>query len=103
MATLPTSSYNVLGKVKYAFVDFPSAKIYKETTGSSWYNHLLFGDYVKILDDNIVDGRVYARSRGSNGWVTASALKKERILEVNFIDRITSYNVCYTKLLRYHQ
>jgi beta-lactamase superfamily II metal-dependent hydrolase len=86
MATLSTSSCNVLGKVKFAFIDFPSAKIYKETTGSSWYNHLLFGDYVKILDDNIVDGRVYARSRGSNGWVNASALKKDRILEINFID-----------------
>jgi len=86
MATLPPSSYNNDGKKKYAFIDFPSAKIYKASTGSNWLNHLIFGDYVKILDDNIVDGRVYVRGRNNNGWVKASELRKDRILEVNFID-----------------
>jgi len=86
MTTLSASRYNNDGKNKYAFVDFPSAKIYKATTGNSWYNHLIFGDYVKILDDNIVDGRVYVRSRNNNGWIKASELRKDRILEVNFID-----------------
>ncbi len=86
MKTLSLSKYNIKGKNKYAFIEFPSAKIYKKSNGSSWNNHLLFGDYVKILNDNIVGGRVYVRSRNTNGWVKESYLRKDRILEVNFVD-----------------
>ncbi len=71
---------------KYTFAGFPSAKIYKASTGKKWNNHLLFGDYIKIINTNVVDGRVYVKSRNSRGWVKVSEIQKERILEVNFVD-----------------
>ena len=86
MGTLSLSKYNTKGRNKYAFIEFPSAKIYKRATGSSWNNHLLFGDYIKILNENIVDGRVYVRSRNTNGWISVTDLRKDRILEINFVD-----------------
>lgn len=70
----------------YCFASYPSVKIYKKPTGSSWNEHLLFGDYIKILDPEINNKRVYARSRNSNGWVKVSEIQTERVLEVNFID-----------------
>ncbi len=70
----------------YCFAGYPSVKIYKKQTGSSWSEHLLFGDYIKILNPEINNKRVYARSRNSNGWVKVSEIQTERVLEVNFID-----------------
>lgn len=86
MAKLSNTRYNRVGQTMYAFAEFPSAKIYKKSTGSSWGNHLLFGDYVKILNDEIVNNRVYARSRNTNGWMKVSDLRKDRVLEINFVD-----------------
>ena len=76
------SKYNT----KYAFAEFPSIKIYKKSTGSSWGNHLLFGDYIKILQTDIVNNRVLARSRNTRGWVKIDEIRKNRVLEVNFVD-----------------
>jgi beta-lactamase superfamily II metal-dependent hydrolase len=86
MSQLSTSKYAVKGNTNYAFATYPDAKIYKESTGSKWGNHLLFGDYIRILDTTIVNGRVKARSRNTTGWVKVGSLQKNRILEVNFID-----------------
>lgn len=85
MAQLPTELYNP-GTVNYCFAEYPSAKVYKKPTGSSWYNHLLFGDYIKILDLNIENNRVRVKSRGNSGWMKIDELRKKRILEVNFVD-----------------
>lgn len=71
---------------KYCFAEYPSIKIYKASSGKSWKNHLLFGDYIKIINLNIVNGRVYAKSRNTTGWVKVSELRKNRILEINFVD-----------------
>ena len=87
MAELNQSLYNIDNKQnKYSFAEYPSIKIYKKSSGSGWYNHLLFGDYIKIINPNIVNGRVYARSRNNNGWVKVTELRKDRTLEVNFVD-----------------
>ena len=87
MAELDQNLYSI-GKrnVKYTFAEYPSIKIYEKSTGSDWANHLLFGDYIKIVDTNIVNGRVKAKSRGSEGWVKIDEIRNERILEVNFVD-----------------
>lgn len=70
MSQLSHEVYNQgSGNVKYAFAEYPSIKIYKESEGSSWGNHLLFGDYIKILDTTIQNGRVKAKSRNTTGWV----------------------------------
>ncbi len=87
MSELSTGLYNI-GKynTKYCFAGFPSIKIYKGSEGGRWSNHLLFGDYIKILNTNIVNNRVYAKSRNAKGWVNVDELQKDRILEVNFVD-----------------
>ena len=86
MSKLSTSKFTQRGRTKFSFANYPSAKVYKKSTGSSWANHLLFGDYVKVINDEIVDGRVRVRSRNTNGWMKTSDLIKERVLEVNFVD-----------------
>lgn len=87
MAELQQSHYNI-GKynTKYTFAEYPSIKIYDNSSGSGWGNHLLFGDYIKIKDTQIVNGRVQAKSRNTDGWVKVDDIRKDRILEVNFVD-----------------
>ncbi|HEX9827457.1 MAG TPA: hypothetical protein VGA80_12740 [Flavobacteriaceae bacterium] len=87
MSQLSNTKYNNGPyNTKYAFAEYPSIKIYKESTGNGWGNHLLFGDYIKITDTNIVNGRVKAKSRNTNGWVKIDEIRQDRILEVNFVD-----------------
>lgn len=87
MSQLAESRYNIdKRKTKYAFAEFPSVKLFKSNEGSAWCNHLLYGDYIKILDTSIVTGRVKVRSRNRTGWANISDLQKERIMEVNFVD-----------------
>ena len=87
MAELSPIKYNIgYRQSKYAFAEYPSIKIYKTRTGKSWGNHLLFGDYIKIRDTAIKNGRVLAYSRGTTGWVNVEDLSAERVLEVNFVD-----------------
>lgn len=87
MSKLSEKKYNKGARnLMYAFAGFPSVKIYKASTGKKWNNHLLFGDYIKILKTDIVDKRVYVSCRNSRGWVKTSDLQKERVLEVNFVD-----------------
>lgn len=87
MATLAPSNYNLSGRTCFVFADYPSTKIYKESTGRSWKNHLLFGDYIVLNKSlEIANGRVKASCRGSWGWVKVSEIRKERVLEVNFVD-----------------
>lgn len=87
MPTLPASKFNQKGSTRYVFAEYPSAKIYKESTGRSWRNHLLFGDYITLDQDiNIRNGRVKVRCRGSRGWIKISEIRLDRVLEVNFVD-----------------
>ncbi len=86
MAQLDESKYLKSGSTMYCFAGYPSVKIYKNPTGSPWSEHLLFGDYIKILDPEINNKRIRSRSRNSNGWVKVSEIQTERVLEVNFID-----------------
>jgi len=87
MPLLKDSQYNQKGSSYfYSFATFPSIKIYKEKTGSSWKQHLLFGDYIVVKDLDIQNNRVLVRSRHATGWAKIDELQKERVLEVNFID-----------------
>lgn len=87
MAQLSRRKYNTdENNINFSFAEYPSIKIYADSTGSVWKNHLLYGDYIKILDTEIKDGRVRAKSRNTTGWVNANELEKNRVLEVNFVD-----------------
>lgn len=70
----------------YTFAGFPDCKIYKAETGSQWNQHLLFGDYITVLDLEIKNNRVKVKSRNKVGWVKIDSIQPERVLEVNFID-----------------
>ncbi len=86
MANLDEKKYLKSGSKNYCFAGYPSIKIYKKSTGSSWYEHLLFGDYIMIRDLEIQNKRIKVRCRNSNGWANVSEIFNERVLEVNFID-----------------
>lgn len=87
MAELPKSKYNLEPNgFKISFANYPSTKVYKESTENSWKEHLLFGDYVKVLNTEIINGRVKCRCRGATGWINKDDLQPERVLEVNFVD-----------------
>ncbi len=86
MANLDENKYIKEGSRYYTFAGYPSIKIYKKQTGSSWSEHLLFGDFILIRDLEIENGRVKVKCRNSNGWARVSDLQKERVLEVNFVD-----------------
>jgi len=87
MTQLQEKFYNKKGSSYFfSFATFPSVKIYKESTGGTWKQHLLFGDYIQIKDLEIKNNRVLAKSRNTKGWIDVTGFQKERILEVNFID-----------------
>jgi beta-lactamase superfamily II metal-dependent hydrolase len=70
----------------YTFADFPEAKVYSSETSTKWVQHLLFGDYIQILDLEITNNRVKVKARNNIGWISINNIQKERVLEVNFID-----------------
>ncbi len=86
MPQLSNEKYQTSGNRNYTFAEYPSAKIYKEATGGSWRQHLIFGDYITILDLEIENNRVKVRSRNTEGWMNTKDLQPERVLEVNFVD-----------------
>lgn len=88
MKSLPENLYNI-GKnnVRFCFAEYPSVKIYNSSEKEAkWSNHLLFGDYIRILNTDIVNNRVYAKSRNTTGWVNIDEIRRDRLLEVNFVD-----------------
>lgn len=87
MAQLDTSKYNVKNNSNYSFAAFPDAKIYPdENEDGKWTQHLLFGDYISIVDLEVVNNHVKVKSRNKLGWIHINDLQKERVLEVNFVD-----------------
>ena len=86
MAQLQSKLYRVVGDKKISFAGYPDAKLFKESAGKEWNQHLIFGDYVEILDPEVTNARVRARSRNKTGWIQISKLQAERVLEINFID-----------------
>ncbi|MBS9463108.1 hypothetical protein KIM67_11860 [Flagellimonas sp. 389] len=86
MPQLDTSLFNTEGNRKFTFAGFPDAKILENETSSKWIQHLLFGDYITVMDTEIVNDRVLVNSRNKTGWIPVENIQKERVLEVNFID-----------------
>lgn len=56
------------------------------STGGKHKNHLLLGDWLKVLDANLVNGAVRVRCRGDEGWLKEDEFSERRALEVNFVD-----------------
>jgi beta-lactamase superfamily II metal-dependent hydrolase len=86
MPQLDNTKFLTKDNKKYCFAAYPDAKVYKETIGEGWNQHLIFGDYIEILDLEIVNSRVRVRSRNKEGWIKVEKIQTERVLEINFID-----------------
>lgn len=86
MPQLPDTKFLTKEGKNYCFAGYPDAKVFKETTGSGWNQHLIFGDYIEILDLEIVNNRVRVKARNKEGWIEVSKIQTQKVLEINFID-----------------
>lgn len=86
MPQLDAALFNTNGSRKFTYTGFPDAKILESETSSKWVQHLLFGDYITILDTEVVNDRVLVLSRNKTGWISIENIQKQRALEVNFVD-----------------
>ncbi|WP_420602050.1 ComEC/Rec2 family competence protein [Flagellimonas sp.] len=86
MPQLDSTLFNTSGSLKFTFAGFPDAKILESETSSKWIQHLLFGDYITLLDTEIINNRVRVHSRNKTGWISIDNIQKNRTLEINFVD-----------------
>ena len=70
------------GVIVYLHPGLPNKK--GEPTGIQPLNHLIWGDWLEILDEQ--DGWYKVHARNTYGWMHKNWVQQERLLEVNFID-----------------
>jgi beta-lactamase superfamily II metal-dependent hydrolase len=73
-----------MATIKYLKSD--TAYLYKTAEESNVLIDLLWGDRIKVLDENAVNGKVKVIARGTEGFVNESDLGNKRLLELYFID-----------------
>jgi len=75
-----------LDTTKNYFVSKPNAYLRSSPAGGSKKNHLLLGDWLRVLDKAVTDGAVKVRCRNTSGWLKTNEFSERRALEVNFVD-----------------
>lgn len=75
-----------LSKNKNYFVSKPHAYLRANPTGGKKLNHLLLGDWLRVLDTTPRSQAVKVRCRGDEGWLRMDEFSEKRALEVNFVD-----------------
>lgn len=72
---------------KIRFAGFPSAFVFPEPNKhSKWVNHLLWGEWVEIKEENN-DGWAKVNVRGENdGWMQLTDLQPNKLVEIYFVD-----------------
>lgn len=70
---------------EFAFAGYPAPFIYAAIDGKQKVQHLIWGDYVKLLGGESGDW-VEVRARRQNGWMRRTDLQNDRLLEVNYVD-----------------
>ncbi len=75
-----------LSTCKNYFVSKPAVYLRSTSSGGSKKNHLLLGDWLKVLDATPKDGSIKVRCRGDEGWLKIDEFAERRALEVNFVD-----------------
>ena len=68
----------------FAFAGYPAPFVY-DAPGGKKVQHLIWGDYVRLLGGEAGDW-VEVRGRRQNGWMKKSELQEQRLLEVNYVD-----------------
>lgn len=73
---------------KIRFAGYPSAFVFPQSNEhSEWVNHLLWGEWVEVLDDTTTPGWAKVNVRGANdGWMQTGDLQLNKLVEVYFVD-----------------
>jgi len=71
--------------VSTAFAAYPSAFVYNNPDDREEIDHLLWGDYLRLLGPEQGEW-AEVRVRGKNGWMRKEDTQEQRLLEVNFVD-----------------
>ncbi|MCG8605745.1 MBL fold metallo-hydrolase [bacterium] len=71
---------------KNYFVSKPDVYLRSTPGRGSKKNHLLLGDWLRVLDPATQNGSVKVRCRNTEGWLNTDEFSEERALEVNFVD-----------------
>ena len=66
------------------FVSKPHVYLRSKPSGGEKRNHLLLGDWLRILDLTQRNGAIKVRCRGDKGWLKTDEISEKRALEVNF-------------------
>jgi len=75
-----------LRKNKNYFVSKPHVYLRANPSGGKKLNHLLLGDWLRVLDTTPRSESVKVRCRGDEGWLRMDEFSEKRALEVNFVD-----------------
>ncbi len=75
-----------LSKTKDYFVSKSDVYLRSTSSGGSKKNHLLLGDWLRVLKTPPENGSIKVRARGDEGWLKADEFSEKRALEVNFVD-----------------
>lgn len=71
---------------KSYFVSKPDVYLRSSPGSGSKKNHLLLGDWLRVLDTEEKNGAVKVRCRNTTGWLNVDDFSEQRALEVNFVD-----------------
>ncbi|MEN8144219.1 MAG: MBL fold metallo-hydrolase [Gemmatimonadota bacterium] len=67
------------------FAGYPSAFVFKEPDGNKAVQHLLWGDWLRLNTGRQGDF-VEVHARGVDGWMHKDDIRKDRLLEITFVD-----------------
>ncbi len=70
---------------KTRFAGYPSAVVYELPDGKKPIQHLLWGDWLRLLEGT-QDGFQKVHARGIDGWMREADIQTDRLLEVVFVD-----------------
>lgn len=68
------------------YINKNTAKLYRRDNPDKEFIELLWGDSVKLLDNQTVNGKLLVRSRACTGFVNAADVGDTSLLEIYFID-----------------
>ncbi|HEX2181276.1 MAG TPA: hypothetical protein VHH10_03255, partial [Rubrobacteraceae bacterium] len=68
-----------------AFAACPSAFVYADPDGREKIDHLLWGAFVEVLDQEQGEW-LKVKHQGRDRWMRKEDIQEQRLLEVNFVD-----------------
>lgn len=72
-------------KDEIVYAGFPSVLL-MDRPGGKPVEHVIWGDWLRVLGEEPRDGWIRIHARGEDGWVREAQLVRERLLEIVFVD-----------------